>query len=233
MRTIIVMFLVCGLAVAQAPPASTADASQLTIPSGTKVPLALKQSLSTKNAREGDAVYAVTTFPVVINDRIVIPAGTYVQGRISERQAGWTNQGPGRSPDALQHAYLSQRLHGGAARRGRECSRGRKDFDERRRRHDPPGQPDRREGQDRGHGRRDRGGNRRPQQRRQGRPDRRRSRRRNRHRHRTSEPRQRRQDGSRHDPGNGDPARSSRWMPAAFRGSVTLHVVAGALARRF
>jgi hypothetical protein len=88
MRTIIVMFLVCGLALAQAPPASTADASQVTIPSGTKVPLALKQSLSTKNAREGDAVYAVTTFPVVINDRIVIPAGTYVQGRISSVKRG-------------------------------------------------------------------------------------------------------------------------------------------------
>ena len=93
MRTIIVMFLVCGLAAAQAnsaarPDASTADANQLTIPSGTKVPLSLKQSISTKNAREGDAVYAVTTFPVVINDRIVIPAGTYVQGRISNVKRG-------------------------------------------------------------------------------------------------------------------------------------------------
>ena len=62
--------------------------SQLTIPSGTKVPLALKQAISTKNARDGDAVYAVTTFPVVINDRIVIPAGTYVQGRISNVKRG-------------------------------------------------------------------------------------------------------------------------------------------------
>ena len=61
---------------------------QLTIPSGTKVPLALKQSISTKNAREGDAVYAVTTFPVVFNDRIIIPAGTYVQGRISNVKRG-------------------------------------------------------------------------------------------------------------------------------------------------
>lgn len=95
MRTIIVVFLVCGLAAAQAnsaarldpPAASTAD-SPLAIPSGTKVPLALKQSISTKNAREGDAVYAVTTFPVVINERIVIPAGTYVQGRISNVKRG-------------------------------------------------------------------------------------------------------------------------------------------------
>jgi type IV secretion system protein VirB10 len=65
-----------------------ANPNQLTIPSGTKVPLALKQSLSTKNAKEGDAVYAVTTFPVVINERIIIPAGTYVQGRVSDVKRG-------------------------------------------------------------------------------------------------------------------------------------------------
>ena len=96
MRLTVVMFLVSGVAAAQAnlpalpnpPAAATTDAAQLTIPSGTKVPLALKQSVSTKNAREGDAVYAVTTFPVVINERIVIPAGTCVQGRISAVKRG-------------------------------------------------------------------------------------------------------------------------------------------------
>jgi hypothetical protein len=101
MRTIIVIFLACGLALAQsnsAPPpvlpaAATAGANQVSIPSGTKVPLALKQSISTKNAREGDAVYAVTTFPVVIGDRIVIPAGTYVQGRVSSVKRGGRMKG--------------------------------------------------------------------------------------------------------------------------------------------
>jgi hypothetical protein len=96
MRTIAVILLAFGVAAAQAnsgtrsdaPAASTTDAGQLSIPSGTKVPLALKQSISTKNAREGDAVYAVTTFPVVINERIVIPSGTYVQGRISNVKRG-------------------------------------------------------------------------------------------------------------------------------------------------
>jgi hypothetical protein len=96
MSTIIILFLACGLAAAQATPgaepgsamASAGDPEPLTIPSGTKVPLALKQAISTKNAREGDAVYAVTTFPVVINDRIVIPPGTYVQGRISSVKRG-------------------------------------------------------------------------------------------------------------------------------------------------
>jgi type IV secretion system protein VirB10 len=56
------------------------------IPAGTKVPVALKHAISTKSAREGDAVYAETTFPVVLNNRVLIPAGTYVQGKISRVQ---------------------------------------------------------------------------------------------------------------------------------------------------
>lgn len=56
----------------------------VTIPAGTEVPLRLAQALTTKNAKVGDPVYAETAFPITINDRIVIPAGTFVQGRISE-----------------------------------------------------------------------------------------------------------------------------------------------------
>ena len=70
-------------AVVTARPASSAT---LIIPSGTKVPLALKQAISTRNAKEGDPVYCETTFPFVVDDRIVIPAGTYVQGKISRVQ---------------------------------------------------------------------------------------------------------------------------------------------------
>jgi len=63
-------------------------AASLVIPAGTKVPLTLKQAISTKTAKEGDAVYAMTAFPVVIEDRILIPSGTYVQGKISHIQRG-------------------------------------------------------------------------------------------------------------------------------------------------
>jgi type IV secretion system protein VirB10 len=56
----------------------------ITIPAGTLIPLKLAQGISTKSAKVGDAVYAETVFPITANDRIVIPAGTYVQGRISE-----------------------------------------------------------------------------------------------------------------------------------------------------
>lgn len=71
-----------------AAPASgaTANDSSTTIPAGTKVPLSLKQAISTKTAKEGDAVYCETAFPIVQDGRILIPAGTYVQGKISHIQ---------------------------------------------------------------------------------------------------------------------------------------------------
>jgi type IV secretion system protein VirB10 len=96
MRGLFIGLLVSGMAWGQATdtakppdaqaattPAETSEPNAAVIPAGTKIPLALKQAISTKNAREGDAVYAETTFPFVVNDRILIPAGTYIQGKIS------------------------------------------------------------------------------------------------------------------------------------------------------
>jgi hypothetical protein len=54
----------------------------ITVPAGTKIPLTLKQGVSSKNARPGDPVYAQTAFPITQNDRVVIPAGTFVQGEV-------------------------------------------------------------------------------------------------------------------------------------------------------
>ncbi|MGA8150485.1 MAG: hypothetical protein WB952_06010 [Terriglobales bacterium] len=97
MRMVAMACLLATCALAQAPagaPPSAAAVSpanpvDLIIPAGTKVPLALKHAISTKVTREGDAVYAETTFPVVADNRVLIPAGTYVQGRISHiKQAG-------------------------------------------------------------------------------------------------------------------------------------------------
>jgi hypothetical protein len=76
---------------AQQPPAAVQDNDSGTIilPAGTKVPLALSSPISTKTARAGDPVYAHTTFPLVLNEHVAIPAGTYVQGVItSVKRAG-------------------------------------------------------------------------------------------------------------------------------------------------
>jgi hypothetical protein len=77
------------------------DPSTWVIPAGSKVPLSLAQAISTKNAREGDAVYAQTVFPFVLNDRILIPSGTYIQGKISHTdKAGRTG---GKRAEILIH----------------------------------------------------------------------------------------------------------------------------------
>jgi hypothetical protein len=75
-------------AAAASPPPSAAPAKTLTIPAGTTGPLSLKQAVSTKTAKDGDPVYAETAFPFVVNDQIIIPAGTYIQGRIEHVQRG-------------------------------------------------------------------------------------------------------------------------------------------------
>jgi type IV secretory pathway VirB10-like protein len=95
MRFASILFLTTTMAVAQStapqpdPANPTSDIpKQFAIPAGTEVPVSLKHAISTKNAREGDAVYAETTFPVVVNSRVLVPAGTYVQGKISRSERG-------------------------------------------------------------------------------------------------------------------------------------------------
>ncbi len=73
---------------AAAASAAPSDPNAFTIPAGAKIPLSLKQAISTKNAREGDAVYAETAFPFVIDNRVIVPAGSYIQGTISHVERG-------------------------------------------------------------------------------------------------------------------------------------------------
>jgi len=63
-------------------PKDPPPAQFITVNSGTKIPLTLKQAITTKSARPGDPVYAQTAFPITKDDQIVIPAGTFVQGEI-------------------------------------------------------------------------------------------------------------------------------------------------------
>jgi type IV secretion system protein VirB10 len=51
---------------------------------GTKIPLSLINSVSTKNSTEGDRVYLETVFPVVLRGKMVIPVGSYVAGTVTK-----------------------------------------------------------------------------------------------------------------------------------------------------
>ncbi|HOQ47367.1 MAG TPA: hypothetical protein PLA43_16180 [Bryobacteraceae bacterium] len=53
------------------------------VPEGTRIPLALINSVSTKQSEEGDRVYLVTVFPIMSGGRVVIPSGSYVAGTLT------------------------------------------------------------------------------------------------------------------------------------------------------
>jgi len=97
MRGILYLLLVSTVvAAAQAAPEQLAAGQQagvvqtslkeVTIPAGTEVPLILKSAIDTKNTRVGDGVYCQTAFPVVVDNVMAIPAGTYVKGEVVKSQ---------------------------------------------------------------------------------------------------------------------------------------------------
>src|SRR5271163_1531984 len=65
-------------------PDAAAAPSDFIIPTGTKVPLSMINSVSTKTAAEGDRIYLETVFPILASGKIVIPPGSYVAGTVTE-----------------------------------------------------------------------------------------------------------------------------------------------------
>ena len=59
-------------------------ATDYVIAAGTKIPLSLINSVSTKHAAEGDRVYLETVFPILDKGKIVIPPGSWVAGTITQ-----------------------------------------------------------------------------------------------------------------------------------------------------
>ena len=69
--------------------------TEIVVPAGTRVPLALINNLSTKHSGEGDRVYLETVFPITIEGRIIIPRGSYVTGTITEAKRPGRVKGKG------------------------------------------------------------------------------------------------------------------------------------------
>ena len=82
---------------APAAPIAVAKTTQekYALPSGTRLPLILHNAVTTRNAKPGDPVYLETLFPVVIDNRILVPAGSYVQGEIQEARRPGKVKGTG------------------------------------------------------------------------------------------------------------------------------------------
>jgi hypothetical protein len=69
-------------------PASRTDAAakpdDFVVTTGTRIPLSMINSVSTKTAAEGERVYLETVFPILVNSHVVIPPGSYVSGTVTE-----------------------------------------------------------------------------------------------------------------------------------------------------
>ena len=59
-------------------------AERIVLPSGTQLPLVVHNSITTRTAKPGDPVYLETLFPITQDNRIIIPAGSYVHGQVVE-----------------------------------------------------------------------------------------------------------------------------------------------------
>jgi type IV secretion system protein VirB10 len=76
------------------------------VPSGTRLPLVLHNAISTRSAQPGDPVYLETLFPIVIDSRILIPAGSYVSGEVTEAKRPGRIHGRGEIKIKLDNLIL-------------------------------------------------------------------------------------------------------------------------------
>jgi hypothetical protein len=79
----------------EAPPPATTPVSAVSrpannngpsilVPTGTRIGVILENGISTGTAKEGDSVYFRTSFPITINNKVVVPVGTYLRGEVTE-----------------------------------------------------------------------------------------------------------------------------------------------------
>src|SRR3984893_6783013 len=85
LRGIFIAIAAClGLGAKEPNPVEPPAADHFVVPPGTKVPLSMINSVSTKTASEGERIYLETVFPILANGKIVIPPGSYVAGTVTQ-----------------------------------------------------------------------------------------------------------------------------------------------------
>jgi hypothetical protein len=74
-------------------PASTGQT--ILVPAGTRIGVILENGLSTATAKTGDSVYFRTSFPITIENKVVIPVGSYLRGEVLETKRPGRIKGKG------------------------------------------------------------------------------------------------------------------------------------------
>lgn len=97
MRWLLSVVLMAGSALAQQnrPGNRIVDGNAALLAAGTRIPLTVMSTVSSKNAAPGDQVYLRTMVPVAVEGRVVIPEGAFVQGTITESKRPGKVKGKG------------------------------------------------------------------------------------------------------------------------------------------
>ena len=80
---------------------TTSTPTKLELPVGTHLPLVLHNGVSTRTAKVGDPVYFETLFPVMLNGKVIVPAGSYVSGEITETKRDVYKRQPSALPCSI------------------------------------------------------------------------------------------------------------------------------------
>ena len=83
MTLLLVALFMQTLGVADSQPVPNDATPTRIVPAGTVIPVNLTSRISTKHAKDGDGIYAQTAVPIAVNSEILIPAGSFVRGKIS------------------------------------------------------------------------------------------------------------------------------------------------------
>lgn len=70
--------------VAPTAPAVAPDNSKIVVPAETTIPLVLVNTVNTRTAYVGQAIYCETIFPITVGNRLVIPKGSSVKGAVTQ-----------------------------------------------------------------------------------------------------------------------------------------------------
>jgi len=76
-------------------PRPAGNGQTITVPSGTRVGVILENGISTNSAKPGDSVYFRTSFPITINNKVVVPVGSYLRGEVTDSKRPGRVKGKG------------------------------------------------------------------------------------------------------------------------------------------
>jgi hypothetical protein len=76
-------------------PRPTGPGKTILVPTGTHVGVVLESGISTATAKPGDNVYFRTSFPITIDNKVVVPVGSYLRGEVVESKRPGRIKGKG------------------------------------------------------------------------------------------------------------------------------------------